>query len=131
MLKSLLVVLVSLVTIMSFTTRAEAATDVRLQASIRGTGQFKAVGKYEERARGSLTEQRFKVELQGGVAGTVYVVRVNGVVMGSITANTFGRGTLDQRVNGDNPGTSVPSLPHIAVGASITVGTVSGVFIRI
>ncbi len=129
MFKSLFVVLACLIAVCSFTTRAEASAGTRLQASMRGPGQLKAVGRYEERPRGNVTEQRFKVELQGAKPGTQFEVRVNGVVMGTITANGFGRGELDQRVNGDNPGTGVPSLPHIVAGNSITVGTLSGTFI--
>lgn len=128
MLKSLLIVLVCLSAICTFTTRAEAAT-VRLHATMRGPAQIKAVGRYEERPRGSVTEQRFKVEVQGAQPGAQLEVRVNGAVMGTIIVNTLGRGQLDQRVNGDNPGTGVPSLPHIVPGDSITVGTLSGTFI--
>ena len=127
MLKSLLVVLAAIVSIALFSPRALAATDVRLEATARA-GASKAVSKYEERSRGGQVQQRFQVQVERMVAGSQLAVTVNGKLMGTITVNQFGRGSLDQRVGSDDPGTPVKSLPHMQAGDTVTVGTLSAVF---
>lgn len=132
MLKSVVVAIVGAMFLFLTTGRAEAASTLRLQANLRSTGTTatKSVAKYEEKPRGSLVEQRFKVEVQNATPGAQMDVFVNTTQLGTITINQFGRGSLDLRVNGDNPGTSVPSLPFMKAGDKVRVGTMSGVFVR-
>lgn len=128
MLKPSLVALIAAVALILVTVSpARAAADVRLGARLADAGSpVKGAARYEERARGSLTEQRLKVEIQNATPGATFSVRANGKVLGSITANALGRGELDLRVNGDNPGTGVPSLPHLKMGNTVTAGPLSG-----
>ncbi len=129
MFKTLSLLVLTLVSLLCLTSNAEASADIRLQATMRGAARVKAVATYEERPRGNLTEQRFKVQVEGMPKNSTHIVSHNGIVLGIVTVNQFGRGALDLRVNSDNPG-NVPSLPHVVAGDSVTVGALSGTFVN-
>ncbi|MFN0134111.1 MAG: hypothetical protein ACKVW3_16475 [Phycisphaerales bacterium] len=132
MLKSLVVAIVGLAFMFLTTGQAQAASTLKLQAVLRGSATAtKAVAKYEEKPRGNLTEQRFKVQVERATPGAQLPVFVNTTQLGMITINQFGRGQIDLRVNSDNPGTSVPSLPFMKAGDQVRVGAMTGAFVRI
>lgn len=107
--------------------------DYRVEARIRTGTQLEAKGVYRERARGSLTDQRFTVEVEGAAAGQQFEVKIDGAPVAIITANTLGRAQIEfHSVIDNNPGPDDAPLPadfpHINAGQVLTVGTLSAPF---
>jgi hypothetical protein len=55
------------------------------------------VVKYHQKPHKGILDQRFMVNIEGALAGEVFDVTVNGVLIGSITADEFGAGQLKLR----------------------------------
>ena len=127
----LLTLAVAALSIMLLAPAHAAGADLRLGARLTAPGSpARAQARYEEKPTSRGLQQRFKVEIENAVPGASYDISANGKFMGKVRINSLGRGQLDQRVNGDNPGTSVPSLPRLQPGAVIRAGVLSGSLVR-
>jgi hypothetical protein len=74
------------------------------------------------------TTTKFKVSVTGATASTTYDVAIDGTVVGQLTTDTSGAGSL---VLSSNPTGNEQALPAnfpttIAAGSTVTVGTLSG-----
>ncbi len=129
MLRTVLISLVAMVllaaTAMPATARM-AGGAVRLEARLSGATAMKGKSVYEERPSGSLVEQRLKVSIQHAVPGTIYEVRVEGVLVGTVQANALGRAERNFRAV-RAPGATSP-VPWIEPGDTVTVGPTSGTY---
>jgi hypothetical protein len=111
---------------------ASASPDFRSIARLFGPTPLRGKAVYEERDHGGTLEQRFKVELQNGIPGKQYTVRVNGDNVGSITINNLGRGKLQLRtaqfIDDPSDGLPIPNgFPRLDTGAIVTAGPLAGV----
>lgn len=96
-------------------------------AKLSGNGAFKGKASFLERPREGTIEERFKVEIQHGIPGKKYAVRVNGKKVGYITANLLGKGKLQLRTAQfiDNPGDGDPlpsNFPNVKNGVEVSIG---------
>jgi hypothetical protein len=112
---------------------AHASPDFRSVARLFGPGTMRGKAVYEERLHDATTEQRFKVELQNGIPGNSFNVRVNGTLMGAITINSLGRGKLQLRtaefIDSPSDGSPIPDgFPQLDTSDIVTVGPLVGVF---
>jgi hypothetical protein len=118
---------------LSTTAVARQGGDYRVEARLRTGTQLEAKGVYRERARGSLTDQRFTVEVSGATPGDQYEVKIDGSPVAILVVNALGRAEIEFHSTMDNnPGPDdqpLPSdFPHINAGQTLTVGTLSGTF---
>jgi len=105
----------------------------RVRANLTGVGLASGQAVYRERQRNNIIEQRFSIEVEDAVPGTIMTVAVNGTVMGMIVINDLGVGELEYRTPQfiDDPGDGDPipdGFPQLLAGDSVTVGTLSGTF---
>jgi hypothetical protein len=88
------------------------------------SGSLFAKIKYEQEPEGGGVERKFRVEAFGATEGQVLNVVVDGINVGSITADSFGRGSLLLQ---DGTGSPLPmNFPTIQAGITISVGAASG-----
>lgn len=82
--------------------------------------------KYTERLRHGQLDRRFHVSLEGAAAGEVFDVQVNGVSVGTITANEEGEGSFKLRsaafVHGNGWAAMSNDFPSLQPGDVVTVG---------
>ncbi len=99
------------------------ALRTRLEARFSGPGvQAKAAYVQETRNRG--TRLKLTVEVQNAQPGAEFPVTADGIGVGTIRINGFGRGKLDLQSGGDDPKQS--KVPVLTAGDIVTVGTASG-----
>jgi hypothetical protein len=84
---------------------------------------------YKTGVEDGVTETEFKVSIKGAAADTTLDVSIGDVVVGQITTDANGNGTLKLSSNPDD--SSEQTLPanfptDVAAGATITAGTLSG-----
>lgn len=107
---------------------------VRARMGTRDASQASAV--YRERIVGSTLIQRFNVQVEHFTPGVAVGISINGAPFGTIVPNALGIAELEFRttVVDDNPHDNEPPLPtdfpRINVGDTITVGSLSGSFVR-
>jgi hypothetical protein len=82
---------------------------------------------YEVRQRGSVQEIRLKVEVERFKPGVKNTILLNGRVIGTITANRFGRAEVNFRSRSDDRNVQ-GRPPVIKRGDRIQVGKVAGTF---
>ena len=105
------------------------ARDLRFVARMRDGDGTTARARYRERDRnGRALKQSFDVEIKRAQPGEQFEVRVDGRVVGTVTANSFGFGKLELRQTPDSPNDQpIPSdFPRLRSGAVITVGSMQG-----
>ena len=77
-------------------------------------------------------EREFSVEVSGGEAGAVYEVKVADVVVGSLTLDATGHAGLEFSSESESDSTEATpfpaDFPAVAVGTTVSVGSLSGVF---
>ena len=132
MMKTATILIAALAAFLFSTAPAPAALakgdDLKLIAFMphtKGVGKAKAI--YEEREKKGKIEQRLKVEIEKAKPGTVFVIAVNGRTIGTVKANSLGRGQVHFKSITDNPG-GPTKLPFIEPGDRVTVGRLSGTF---
>lgn len=89
-------------------------------------GGIKARARYATRTRATtLIDRRFDVEIENAVPGTAYPITINGVEVGTITANTLGRAELEFRSSpsaDDTDDQPFPAgFPSLAAGDTVSV----------
>jgi hypothetical protein len=99
---------------------AAAGSTLRLEARAQTSG-LKYTARYEEET--PRMRQRFKVEIENVQPGSKHSFFHNGKMLGSITANSFGRGEVTLHVNWN--GSNVPSLPRMKAGDVVRVDNLS------
>ncbi len=107
--------------------------ELRFVARMRDGDGTVARVRYQERNRnGQALRQRFDVELKFAQPGEQFEVRVDGRVVGTVTADALGTGKLELRRTPDSPGElPIPSdFPKLRAGAVVTVGSMSGTLSR-
>lgn len=118
---------------LAFGSTAFAEWTHRATTRLFGPSPMKGHASYLERPRDGTMERRFKVEIQNAIPLTTFQVKVNGVSVGSITANSFGKGKLQLRTPQfiDSPGDGLPmpdDFPHLDTNDMVVVGKLSGSF---
>lgn len=107
--------------------------ELRFLARMRDGDGTVARVRYQERNRnGQALRQRFDVEIKFAQPGEQFEVRVDGRVVGTVTADALGTGKLELRPTPDSPGElPIPSdFPKLRAGAVVTVGSMSGTLSR-
>ncbi len=107
--------------------------DVKLEARMSGKTLASGKAKYEERQKGNLVQQRFKVQVEDFAPGQELTIMLNGSMLGTVTANDLGVAELQFRTSAfiDDPGDGTPiggDFPPVQPGDSISVGPISGTF---
>jgi len=101
----------------------------RFIARMRDADGTTARARYREKARGDrVQKQSFDIEIKFAQPGEQFVVRVDGRVIGTVTANNLGIGKLELRRSPSGPN-EVPigsDFPRLRTGAVVTVGSMQG-----
>lgn len=101
----------------------------RFVARMRDTDGTTARARYREKARGDrVQKQSFDIEIKRAQPGEQFLVRVDGRVIGTVTANNLGIGKLELRRSPSGPN-EVPigsDFPRLRTGAVVTVGSMQG-----
>jgi hypothetical protein len=101
----------------------------RFIARMRDADGTTARARYREKARGDrVKKQSFDIEIKRAQPGEQFLVRVDGRVIGTVTANNLGFGKLELRRSPSGPN-EVPigsDFPRLRTGAVVTVGSMQG-----
>lgn len=105
------------------------ARELRFVSRMRDADGTTARARYQERARdGRAVRQSFDIEIKRAQPGEQFEVRVDGRVIGTVTANSLGIGKLELRRSPDGPN-EIPigsDFPRLRAGAVVTVGSMQG-----
>lgn len=107
-------------------TSATSEVRIRLEARMRSgvverRGRVEGKLAFEERA----DRRKFQAEVSRALPNAQFVVRHNGVVIGTVVTNSLGIGRIEVHQGGDDPNQGVVPMMH--AGDRITIGTMSGV----
>ncbi len=101
---------------------------LRLRSEFAGDGASSGKVEYRERFKNTFgLERRFKVEIEDAQPNTSYQVRINGVLVVTITTNGSGFEEFQYRTAAfiDSPGDGIPmpaTFPSLKAGDVVTVG---------
>lgn len=119
---------------MFLTAPATAASDLfRSKAKLFGPTPMRGNAVYREKTKSNnQLLRRFKVQIKFAQPLQSYPVLLNGVQVGSVTANALGFGKFELRtpafIDSPNDGLPMPSnFPRVTSGDTVSVGPVSGV----
>lgn len=90
-----------------------ASGEIRLVANLNPPNGGIADGKAEYRDKG--TDRQFKVQIEDVAKNARFIVKIDGVRVGTITTNSFGTGELERHTNDGQ------SVPHIQKGDLVQV----------
>ncbi|QQS09239.1 MAG: hypothetical protein IPK69_01005 [Phycisphaerales bacterium] len=101
-------------------TSATSEVRIRLEARMR-SGRVEGKLAFEYR----VDRRKFQAEVSRALPNAQFVVRHNGVVIGTVVTNSLGTGRIEVHQGGDDPNQGV--VPMMRAGDRITIGTMSGV----
>src|SRR5262245_32685214 len=94
---TIIVIALTMAAVAMVSSPAHASSDYRVTARMFGSSTLRGKAIYKDKATSHGVRQDFKVEVENGIPMTSYEVRVNGVLIDTVTLSVLGRAELEMR----------------------------------